>query len=149
LVQSGLPLVFDDKPCKYLSSFVCFILWDQHALEFLHNIWQSFVGILCTCSTCDTAMGGTEVRCMTFGIATRVNKNRSKITVVTWHAVSHSSKMYEGFRNSFICITVLEDSIKSIQVRTKRRVGKLRGNKRSLVNKVLFWRGLSHNICFL
>lgn len=67
----------------------------QHSLGFLHKAWQTFIEIVCTCSTCDMGIRVTEVHCMTSGIATCINKNCLKITVITWYAVSHSSKSME------------------------------------------------------
>lgn len=63
-----------------------------HILEFLHSTWQIFVEILYTCSTYDVRFWVIEVQGTTFGIATRINKNCSKIMVIKWHALNHSSK---------------------------------------------------------
>lgn len=119
------------------------------SLEFLHNAWQTFVEILYTCSTCDTGIWVTEVHCTTFGIAMYINKNCSKITVITWHAVSHSSKSMKASEIFLSRVRFLEDSMKSIQGRTNGRAGELRRNKRPLTDKFFFWKRLSPDNCLL
>ena len=141
--------MFDNKPCKY--KFLLFWVLSCGTTEswvppqYLANL----VEILYTCSTCDTGIWATEVRCTTFGIAIRVNKNCSKITVITWHALSYSSKSMKALEVFFSHVRFLKGSIKSVQGRTDGRAGEFGKIKRSLIDKFFFWKRLSLNICFL
>lgn len=129
--------------------FCTFYPVGRHSLEFLHNTWQTFVEILYTCSICDMGIWVTEIHCTTFGIATHIKKNCSKITVITWRAVNHSSKSVKVLEIFFSRVRLLEDSIKSTQGSTNGRAGELRRIKRWLIDKFFFWKRLSLDICFL
>lgn len=87
--------------------FCVFYLVLLHSPDFLQNTWQTFVEILYAQSTCDMEIWVIEVPCTTFGTATCVNKNCSKITVITWHAASHGSKSMKVLAIFFGCVRLL------------------------------------------
>lgn len=150
MVQSGFPHVFDNKPGKYKFLLLCVLSCGTTESwvppQYLANLCRNPIYLQ------HLWHGDLSYRSTLYYIwdcYMHINKNCSKITVIKWHAVSHSSKSIKVLEIVFSCVRLLEDSIKSTQGRTNGRAGELRRIKRSLIDKFFYWKRLSLDICFL